>query len=426
MKVLLINPPIYDFAVYDFWMKPLGLLYLSSLLKKRGYEVHLLDAASRFDPYFKDVKSDNSGRGKINFKKVKKPKILKNVPGRFKRYGLPAEIIRERIKHYNPEIIMLTCSMTYWYPGLVELKEIIQSLEFENISLLGGIYANLLPDHAKSLGFDRVYSKKENYIEELDLEIPRHFKAFPPPDYSHYLNLTYACLATSIGCPFDCPYCASAYLCGKKEDKEVEQVLEEIYYLYKKGIRTFAFYDDALLIPQERFINLCQMIEGKGISASFFTPNGLHSRFISEDVANAMYSAGFKEPRISLETADENIQGKLYMKTSNDEFIAAIKNLNVAGYNKRDIYTYLLTGAPGVSFESVEKSILYVATKGVKVSLSEFSPIPGTKMAEDLSDPLLTNNTVYYHYKNMEEDMVKVKKLAKEVNKSINAGKRAD
>jgi len=292
--------------------------------------------------------------------------------------------------------------------------------------LLGGIYATLLPDHAKSLGFDRVYSKKENYIKELDLEIPKQFKSFPPPDYSHYSNLSYACLTTSLGCPFDCPYCASSYLCGKKEDKDEEQIVEEIYYLYKKGIKRFAFYDDALLVPQERFIRLCEKIREKKMSVSFFTPNGLHSRFISKEVADIMYKVGFKEPRISLETADESVQKKLSMKTSNDEFVAAVQNLSIAGYKKKNIYTYLLAGVPGVSFESVEQSILYVAERGVKISLAEFSPIPGTKMEENALDPLLTNNTVYYRYKNMEKEMVKVKKLAKEVNESIEAGKRLD
>ena len=419
MKILLINPPIYDFAVYDFWMKPLGLLYLSSFLKKEKHQVGLLDATNRLDPYFKNIKGDTFGRGKIQSRKVRKPEILKNIPGTFKRYGIPSKVIGERIQDFNPEIVMLTCSMTYWYPGLLEIKEVIKSLGIKPILLLGGIYASLLGDHARKLGFDRIYSKNENYIEEIGLEIPEHFRCFPPPDYSHYSNLSYACLSTSVGCPFTCPYCSSSYFCKSKEDKEEKQIVEEIYHLYKKGIKRFAFYDDALLITQKRFIRLCERIKEKGIAADFFTPNGLHSRFISREVASSMYETGFKEPRISLETADKSIQEKLSMKTSNDEFIKAVENLTIAGYKKKNIYTYLLAGVPGISYESVEQSILFVAKIGVKISLAEFSPIPGTKMGENLPDPLLTNNTVYYHYKKKEKEMVRVKKLAKKVNKGI-------
>ena len=31
-KVLLLNPPIYDFTAYDFWLKPLGLLTVAGRL----------------------------------------------------------------------------------------------------------------------------------------------------------------------------------------------------------------------------------------------------------------------------------------------------------------------------------------------------------------------------------------------------------
>lgn len=39
MKVLLINPWITDFAAYDFWLKPLGILYICGILKYYGYDV---------------------------------------------------------------------------------------------------------------------------------------------------------------------------------------------------------------------------------------------------------------------------------------------------------------------------------------------------------------------------------------------------
>jgi len=420
MKILLINPPIYDFAAYDFWMKPLGLLYLSSLLKKGNHRVYLLDVPNRLDSYFKKVKSDYFGRGKIPSQKVSKPEILKDVPGKFKRYGIPRKEIEKRIRNLEPEVILVTCSMTYWYPGLIEIKEIAESLARKPVLLLGGIYASLLPEHAGKLGFDRVYSKKEYYIEEVGIKIPEHFSCFPPPDYSLYHRLTYACLTTSVGCPFNCPYCASSFFCRTKQDKKEEQVADEILYLYRKGIRRFSFYDDALLMPPERFVLLCEKIKERGIVASFFTPNGLHSRFISEEVANSMYKSGFKEPRISLETSDVNIQKKLSSKTSNEEFVRAVENLKRAGYEGKDIYAYLLAGAPGISFESVEKSVLYVERTGAKITLAEFSPIPKTQMQEKLPDPLFTNNTVYYHYKNKEKEMVKVKRLAKEANKRVN------
>jgi hypothetical protein len=47
MKILLVNSWIYDFAVYDLWMKPLGLLYIAAFLEEFGYDVSLINCMDR-------------------------------------------------------------------------------------------------------------------------------------------------------------------------------------------------------------------------------------------------------------------------------------------------------------------------------------------------------------------------------------------
>lgn len=32
-NVLLVNPPIYDFSAYDYWLKPYGLLRVAGLMR---------------------------------------------------------------------------------------------------------------------------------------------------------------------------------------------------------------------------------------------------------------------------------------------------------------------------------------------------------------------------------------------------------
>ncbi|MDH3957783.1 MAG: cobalamin B12-binding domain-containing protein, partial [Desulfobacteraceae bacterium] len=41
--ILLINPWIHDFAAYDFWAKPMGLLILAALLRSQGVSVSYID-----------------------------------------------------------------------------------------------------------------------------------------------------------------------------------------------------------------------------------------------------------------------------------------------------------------------------------------------------------------------------------------------
>jgi len=48
MKIVRINPWIYDFAAYDLWMKPLGLLYIAGFLEESGYDVSLINWMDRY------------------------------------------------------------------------------------------------------------------------------------------------------------------------------------------------------------------------------------------------------------------------------------------------------------------------------------------------------------------------------------------
>ena len=49
MKILLVNPYIYDFTAYDLWLRPLGLLYIAAILKKyTDSELYWLDVLDRY------------------------------------------------------------------------------------------------------------------------------------------------------------------------------------------------------------------------------------------------------------------------------------------------------------------------------------------------------------------------------------------
>ncbi|HED00998.1 MAG TPA: hypothetical protein ENN18_11580, partial [Proteobacteria bacterium] len=49
-RLALINPWIYDFAAYDLWAKPLGLLYLAAILRRNGFAVDFVDCLATRHP----------------------------------------------------------------------------------------------------------------------------------------------------------------------------------------------------------------------------------------------------------------------------------------------------------------------------------------------------------------------------------------
>ena len=48
--ILLVNPWVHDFAAYDFWANPLGLLTLGGILREHGARISYLNCLDRFHP----------------------------------------------------------------------------------------------------------------------------------------------------------------------------------------------------------------------------------------------------------------------------------------------------------------------------------------------------------------------------------------
>ena len=45
-RILLVNPPIYDFSAYDFWLKPYGMLRAAGFLRCQA-DFYLFDFLDR-------------------------------------------------------------------------------------------------------------------------------------------------------------------------------------------------------------------------------------------------------------------------------------------------------------------------------------------------------------------------------------------
>lgn len=445
MRALLINPWIYDFAAYDLWSKPLGILNIASHLKKTGCEIGFVDCLDRLHPALRKIekngfltKSGRYGGGNYYAEEIDKPSVFKKIPRKYKRYGLPIEIFSDLIdSEPEPDVILVTSGMTYWYPSCIDAIRMLKERFPDTPLVLGGIYANLCFDHAKRYsGADHVYKGSDiQGIIRLVYRLADATPELPLPDgapslsggYELYDKIDYVTMRTSSGCPFKCSYCGW-YLSEKDMKREDPlYVLDKIEYFYDKyGVRDFAFYDEALLYNAEVHIEkIMKGLTGRKIKANFHTPNGLHNIFITPELAGLLKDSGFVRPRLSLETSSECRQAATGGKTTNELFLRALDNLQKAGYGLDEIGVYLLVGLPGQPVKEVAESVRFAASRNVRIHLEEYSPIPGTPdyARSGLSpeaDPLLHNNSAFPLYRPDDYPKVQeVKDLAHTFNKRL-------
>ncbi len=432
-KILLINPPIYDFAAFDLWSKPLGLLYLSTMLKKQGVDIKFLDYMDRrFGGT--ESKSNKYGCGHYEKEEQIKPEVIKNIPRRYSRYGLSKEKAENYLRSIErPDLILITSIMTYWYQGVYEAVHAVRKI-FPRVPVaIGGVYATLCPDHCVDTGADFVVEGELSSLNtvfnktDIKVSVPESFSFFPIPDYSIYNEPEYVCLRISSGCPFKCTYCAQDFLCGGKFIyKKPEIVFDEIKTFVNHGIKNIVFYDDALLYKPDIIIKpLLDMVIKNELKINIHTPNGLHIKYLDQELAYIMYKAGFKQPRFSLETSDPYLQKSTGNKTSNEMFESAIEMLRQAGYKNGEYIIYLLMGMPGQSLKDIEESAKYVNSKGAKISLSEYSIIPRTKDFAGLdkkyiSEPLYHNKSIFPLFDKKDwKEIQRIKNIAVKMNRML-------
>jgi radical SAM superfamily enzyme YgiQ (UPF0313 family) len=365
------------------------------------------------------INSRSFGTGKFFSEEINKPPIYAQVPRKFKRYGIPIDSFKEQLGSIpKPEVILVTSIMTYWYPGVHEAVYILKKYFPNTPVILGGIYATLCNGFASSYSKADVVFEGSNIRQLLsiieNLTYTRadfkytNFLEWPNPAFSLYKYLDYSCVLTSIGCPFKCTYCASQKLNPEFLQRPVDSVVREIIQRIEENkVIDFAFYDDALFVNSEKHIKpILKNIADFGVDLRLHSPNGLHARFLDEELAYLLNQAGFKTIRLSLESSDPKTLSETGNKINVTEMKKAVNNLLTCNFTPENIAVYIMMGIPGQTFEEVEETIEFVHSLGVQSRLSMYSPIPETldfdKMkrqmpTESLDDPLNHNNTYQYY-----------------------------
>ena len=400
MKVLLVNPYIYDFTAYDLWLRPLGLLYIASILKKyTDCELYWLDTLDRFqenaflpgDPALKRSHAD--GSGKYHREILKKTGIYQDVPRNYSRYGIPLETFKEKLDQIpQVDMILLTSMMTYWIDGVkITFNTIKEKFPSAKV-VIGGILPTLVPIDQLKNDISADYFIK-GYGESRILEILKenNGNVFPYPDFSDIDNIPFPAveflssrdslpLMTSRGCPYRCTYCASDILNKKFLQRRPEKIMEEIHYMHDiYGTKHFVIFDDALLINKhKRFLKVFREVKDT-LKVNFHTPNGLHVGEIDRETAEIFFESGFKTLRLSFESTSEEILSKSSNKVTIGQMVRAVENLEAAGYERKSIGVYLLFGLHSQKVKEVEGALDFVKDLGVTPHLAYFSPVPGTK-----------------------------------------------
>lgn len=380
-RVLLVNPPVYDAQYWARWSQPAGLLRIASFLKQKGYKLDLIDCMET-DAKGMVPKTRRRDRDGSVLPPVRRDDIEKIIW----HFGLRWEEIERRMAALPepPDEVWITSIMTYWWESTRDMVSLARRRFPKAKILVGGIYPTLAPEHAR---------------ENLDADVV--FKGEITAASNQWTDLSlydttpsYAILATTRGCPWDCNYCAARALnngSAKVRERSAEDVLAEIETKMARGIRHFGFYEDNALVKQGHLQGILEQVIERRHKLHLYAPEGFETRFLTRELCRTMKLAGFRKIHLPFEALklDTNL-GWNRRHASTASFDLAVENATVAGFRPRteELNAFVLFGLPDESLEDLMDSAVYVHDKVGSIIPMLFTPVPGTNIYRE-HDPYL-------------------------------------
>ena len=236
-------------------------------------------------------------------------------------------------------------------------------------------------------------------------DLIRDIDRLPMPDRSLIDRSAYfgEVIMTGRGCPFDCAYCASRNIWGRRVRlRSVESVIHELEILRKEaeapeiaeqttavtamhddrpGRWVVKILDDTFTVNRKRTLDLLDRIVDRGLNRFEFT-GGVRADTLDEIMVSKMAAANFRRVTLGVESGSPRILKMIRKGETNEDVRKAIGLLRDAAIYS---HAFFMIGLPGETLEDIEltkKLIMEVRPDHVEINM--VTPYPGTDIFKRL------------------------------------------
>ncbi len=192
-------------------------------------------------------------------------------------------------------------------------------------------------------------------------------------------------LLCQLGCPFSCNFCGgrrSPFL-RKIRTRSTEQVIAELRHLYLTyGVTGVMFYDDELNVNRQFLPLLSEMIHLQDDLGTDFRMRGfIKAELLTEEMASAMYLAGFRTILVGFESGSPRILENIDKKATREDNTRAVQMLRDAGIKVKALMSL---GHPGESeATAAETRDWLLEVRPDEFDLTIITVYPGTPYFDD-------------------------------------------
>lgn len=232
---------------------------------------------------------------------------------------------------------------------------------------------------------ERRFQCSFEFIEDLDEIPPLDFSLIEFEKYSSHAHSQVAQkiismpLMFSRGCPFNCCFCASHSVHGKKvRYNSLERIKSDIkFFADKYHVNTITVWDDNFFVDKKQAISLLDYFMELNMTVEFV--NGFPVYRMDDDMAQRLKTAGIDVVTLAIESGNPRVLKDIIHKPLNLEMVPKA----ISCLKKYDIYVkgLFVIGFPGESLEDIQVTMDYIHDSDINwVDIFIASPLPGSEL----------------------------------------------
>ena len=275
-----------------------------------------------------------------------------------------------------PEIVAFS-TVCPTVPRAAALAERIKKQSPSTKVVVGGPQINYAPKKSKAK-----YPVFDKFNTGHEIDAASSLAGFPIKSTGNYLDFSLLPLPleeyaintfTSLGCPFNCDYCADGR--APKVCVSNDAMISQMNCLPKRKL--VHIFDSVFGYSTERALAICKNLQN--LNHGFLLSCDMRADLLTEQLVKEMVKAGFVEIRLGIESADEELlteNGRTLMPGRCIEKLKMIReNSNLY------ITLYSITGLPGTTVSGHERTLdmfhnLLVTHKADEIKNSLYVPYP--------------------------------------------------